>query len=72
MTTFSLDRIEEGIAVCESEDGEVLHVRAQSLPTGVREGSLLSFSDGQWTLLEAQTDRVRQKLFQLQESLFDA
>lgn len=71
MTIYSIDRITEGIAVCESEDGEALHVRADTLPDGVCEGSLLSFSDGQWTLLEDETARVRHELFALQESLFD-
>ena len=71
MTKYALDRIEEGIAVCESEKGEMLHVRAGTLPDGVREGSLLSFADGQWTLLEEETAQVRHELFLLQESLFD-
>ena len=71
MTKYALDRIEEGIAVCESEAGETLHVRVGMLPDGVREGSLLSFADGQWTLLEAETAQVRHELFMLQESLFD-
>ena len=71
MTTYSIDRIEEGIAVCSSEQGETLRVRAETLPDGVCEGSLLSFSDGQWTLLAAETAHARHEMFLLQESLFD-
>ena len=71
MTKYAVDRIEEGVAVCESGDGEVLHVRVRTLPDGVREGSLLSFANGQWTLLEAETAEVRHELFMMQESLFD-
>ena len=62
MTKYALDRIEEDIAVCESEAGETLHVRACRLPDGVREGSLLSFADGQWTLLEEETAQMRHEL----------
>ena len=71
MTQYSVDRIEEGIAVCESAEGETLHVRQTTLPDGVREGSLLTFADGQWTLCEEETARARHELFLLQESLFD-
>lgn len=68
---YAVDRIEEGVAVCEREDGASVHVLASRLPAGTREGSLLSFADGTWTLLEEETDRVRHELFSLQESLFD-
>lgn len=68
---YAIDRIEEGVAVCERADGSALHVRAAALPEGAGEGSILSFEDGQWTLLQDETDAVRHELFLLQESLFD-
>ena len=71
MTTYSIDRIEEGIAVCESAEGETVRVRAETLPDGAKEGSLVSFSDGQWTLLEDETAKARHEMFLLSESLFD-
>ena len=63
---YTIDRIEEGLAVCEGADGSSLHVRAAALPEGAREGSILSFADGQWMLLQEETDRVREELFLLQ------
>ena len=68
---YSIDRIEEGVAVCESARGEVLHVRAETLPGDAREGSMVSFMNGAWTVLHAQTETVRHELFLMQESLFD-
>ena len=68
---YTIDRIEEGIAVCERSDGMRLHVLFSALPDGTREGSILTFDNGHWTLLADETARVRQELFDLQESLFD-
>ncbi len=71
MNKYSIDRIEEGIAVCEGADGSSLRVRLAQLPDGAREGSVLSLQDGQWTLLQDETDAAREELFLFAESLFE-
>ena len=68
---FSLDRIEEGLAVLIAPDGSVFHVLARFLPPDARDGDLLALQNGTWTILRAQTDALRDELFALQESLFD-
>lgn len=45
MSGWSIDRIEEGWAVCEGPDGEMIRLEVSRLPAGVREGDCL-FLDG--------------------------
>jgi hypothetical protein len=68
---FSIDRFEEDLAVLIAQDGGYFPVSAHKLPTGVREGDLVALRDGKWTVLQAETEKQRQSLFDLQESLFD-
>ena len=45
MSGWSIDRIEEGWAVCEGPDDEMIRLEVSRLPAGVREGDCL-FLDG--------------------------
>ena len=38
MSGWSIDRIEEGWAVCEGPDDEMIRLEVSRLPAGVREG----------------------------------
>ena len=69
--TFSIDRIDEGLAVLIAEDGGRFRVLARCLPSDAREGDLVALLCGKWTILHEETERMRQALFELQESLFD-
>ena len=41
MSGWSIDRIEEGWAVCEGPDDEMIRLEVSRLPAGVREGDCL-------------------------------
>ena len=69
--TYSLDRIEDIVAVLIAQDGCRYSVLSQKLPPDVREGDVLALRSGVWTILHAETERLRAELFELQESLFD-
>ena len=48
---YSIDRIEENIAVCEGDDGSVLKLKLDELPKGTREGDIiekLNFAAKKW------------------------
>ena len=67
-----VDRMESGLAVCETEDGEFLTISSAVLPHGVREGSVLEQDErGGWRLNPEAEERRRQELFARQEDLFD-
>ena len=55
-----IDRIEGGIAVCETEDGR-RELPLAGLPAGVREGDCLVCVDGIWQIDREETLRRRQQ-----------
>lgn len=59
---YTIDRIEEGIAVCEDENGEQVKLCASQLPEGAREGDILSRDSSGWRLDLEETGRRRQKM----------
>lgn len=65
-----VDRIEEGIAVCEGESLERLEVPLSALPVGVREGSVLLFDGAAYSLDTAAEEERRRKLSERQKRLF--
>lgn len=54
---LTIDRIEEGIAVCEREDGSF--IRLSALP-GWAEGDVLAETDGGYAVDEAETRARRE------------
>lgn len=59
---YTVDRIEEGIAVCEDENGEQIKLCASQLPEGAKEGDILSQEPEGWRLDLEETGRRRQKM----------
>ncbi len=55
--TLVIDRIEEGTAVCEREDGTFIRMPA---PDGAREGDLLVRTADGWRVDQAETRRRRE------------
>ena len=68
---LTVDRIEEGIAVCEMQSGALVHVLASKMPRGVRDGDRVRLENGVWRLLTEETEALREEIFALAESLFD-
>ncbi len=68
---YTVDRIEENTAVCESEDLQTIVIPLCDLPQNVHEGSVLVFDDGVYFIDEAAEAERRKKLFDLQNSIFD-
>ena len=67
---LSVDRIVEGIAVCENDDGEILKINLCELPEGTREGSMILFENGEYFLDNETESQRREELFDLQNLLF--
>ena len=61
MSGWSIDRIEEGWAVCEGPDDEMIRLEVSRLPAGVREGDCLVCVDGSWQIDREETLRRRQQ-----------
>ncbi len=60
-----IDRIENNIAVCELENGEMLDVKISALPKGIREGDVINLS-----VDETETNERKERIDKLMNSLF--
>ena len=66
-----VDRIENGYAVCELENGSFQTFPMSELPAGCLEGSVLIWEDSAWELdLSAEIGR-KEKVQHLLDSLFE-
>jgi len=59
---YTIDRIGETVIICEDENGDMLKVKSSELPEGVREGDILTETEGTWTLEKEETERRRQRI----------
>lgn len=67
---YSVDRIEENIAVCEDENSAFENFALDTLPEGIMEGDMFEIVDGVAILLADETQDRKKKLASLQKSLF--
>ena len=65
-----VDRIVDGLAVCERDDGSYVYIAVAQLPAGAREGSVLVLVNGTWVLDLAAEQARRAKLKAQADELF--
>ncbi|MDD3193013.1 MAG: DUF3006 domain-containing protein [Oscillospiraceae bacterium] len=71
MTYWIIDRMDEGWAVCEKEDGGMARLEVAALPLDVREGDCLFLGgDGRWQIDQEETCRRRQETASRLRALF--
>ncbi len=66
---YRVDRIEDGLAFLEAEDGSVVSVRAEELPPEIKEGKVCKICGGAFICDEARTTELRKKFFNLAHKL---
>ena len=71
MKRFTVDIIEEDKAVLECENGECVTLEVKSLPKNIKEGDVLCFEENSYFLDKEETEKRRQKIKSLMDSLFD-
>ena len=67
---YSVDRIENGIAVCEDGEQNVINIELSLLPDGVREGDIIETTEKGFAVRRNETDERRKKLAEMQANLF--
>lgn len=68
---YSIDRIEENIAVCEGDDGNVLKLKLDELPENIREGEIIVRTENGYTIDSDETSARRKKMAEMQKKLFN-
>ncbi len=71
MKRFTVDRIEEDKAILECENGDCVTLELKSLPKNIKEGDVLCFEENSYFLDKEETEKRRQKIKSLMDSLFD-
>ena len=66
---FSVDRIENGLAVLEDENGTMQTVPLAQLPPDTCEGAVLRLAEGVWTIDTDEAARRRTEALRLQALL---
>ena len=67
---YSIDRIEENIAVCEGDDGNVLKLKLDELPENIREGDIIVRTENGYTIDTDETSVRRKKMAEMQRNIF--
>lgn len=70
MEYLSIDRIVDSTAVCEKEDMSTVSIPLSSLPKGAKEGSVLAFENGVYTIDKEEEKRRKERILKLQNLLF--
>lgn len=71
MKRFTVDRIEDDKAVLECENGDCVTLELKSLPKNIKEGDVLCFEENSYFLDKEETEKRRQKIKSLMDSLFE-
>lgn len=71
MKKFTVDRIENEKVVLECENKDCVSLDASSLPKKIKEGDVLYFEEGSYFLDEAETQKRKENIKKLMNSLFE-
>ena len=68
---YSVERIEENVALCEDDLGETVKLRLEELPENIREGDIIVRTENGYTIDTDETSVRRKKMAEMQKKLFN-
>ena len=68
---YIIDRLEEGIAVCENELKKLISIPKDLLPDGLKEGDVLEEQEGRFLRDEQGTEARRKEMRKKLMDMFD-
>jgi len=71
MMKYSVERIEENIALCEDDLGKTVKLRLDELPENIREGEIIVRTENGYTIDSDETSARRKKMAEMQKKLFN-
>lgn len=72
MNKLIVDRIEENVAVCEDEQGNIREYSLDVMPNGISESDVIfEADDGTFSILEDEKKIRKNRAFNKQKSLFN-
>ena len=70
MMKYSVERIEENIALCEDDLGKTIKLRLDELPENIREGEIIVRTENGYTIDSDETSARRKKMAEMQRNIF--
>ena len=67
---YSVERIEENIALCEDDLGNVLKLSVDELPPEIREGDIIEKTESGFIIDADETQLRRKKMAEMQRNIF--
>ena len=71
MMKYSVERIEENVALCEDDLGKTVKLRLDELPENIREGDIIVRTENGYTIDSDETSVRRKKMADMQKKLFN-
>ena len=71
MMKYSVERIEENVALCEDDLGKTVKLRLDELPENIREGDIIVCTENGYTIDSDETSVRRKKMAEMQKKLFN-
>lgn len=69
---YTVDRFEGNIAVCEDRDTkEMLNIKKEDLPSEIKEGSILTYKDGTFSINKEKEQEVSERISQKMDNLWN-
>lgn len=70
-TSFSIDRFEGNFAICENrKTQEMVNIEKSLLPEECKEGDIIKFENGKYTIDNSQTKKEKEEIKNLVDNLF--
>lgn len=70
MMKYSVERIEDNIALCEDDLGKTIKLRLDELPKGTREGDIIEKTENGFIIDADETQLRRKKMAEMQRNIF--
>ena len=71
MMKYSVERIEENVALCEDDLSKTVKLRLDELPENIREGDIIVRTENSYTIDSDETSVRRKKMAEMQKKLFN-
>ena len=68
---YSVERIEENVALCEDDLSKTVKLRLDELPENIREGDIIVRTENGYTIDSDETSVRRKKMAEMQKKLFN-
>ncbi|MDD6462908.1 MAG: DUF3006 domain-containing protein [Clostridiaceae bacterium] len=70
MMKYSVERIEENVALCEDDLGKTVKLRLDELPENIREGDIIEKTENGFIIDADETQLRRKKMAEMQRNIF--